>query len=201
MKLVELQQGSPDWLEFRRNKVTATDFSVIAANKGLCKNLFYKKIDKLIEDKISSAQIPDNRYFQLGRELEPIILNSLNFVEIVPGEIGTYENNNRIMASFDARDTLLNCVIEIKTSSKDPKELPKLIDFYKFQVIHQCYVSGYDFGYLVFGFYKNAINEFFQIIDFNLIEIEIIKIIPSEVLSKNDWLDLCNEFLSKLGDK
>lgn len=189
MSILDLEQGTEEWLAHRRTRVTATDFCVIAAGEKLCNNLFNKSVDTLIKDKINGKIIPDNKYFALGRTYEPILLHSLKAVDLKCGEIFSYKNNDRIMASLDGRDAFIDEVIEIKTTRKDIDCLPDLVDYYKFQVAHQCYCSGAKSGILAIGFF----DEYDE-----LTCVEITNINPRKVILKIEWLSLCEIFILKL---
>ncbi len=191
MKIVELQQGSEEWRAFRNTRCTATDFAVIAAGNNLCKNYFSKSIDRLRKEKKENKIIPDNPYFALGRKYEPIILNMLDFSNVLAGETITHDDNERLMASLDARDHILECVIEIKTTSKSEAQLDDLINYYKFQVAHQCYVSGYHNGCLAIGLLEH--NE--ELKTTELMKIIQIDMNVRDIISYDYWHVLCNTFL------
>lgn len=189
MRPVELSQGSAEWRAFRRTRITATDFCVIAANNKLCKNIFHKSTDRLIRDKLLAIETGDNLYFELGRTFEPIILGQLDFVNLIPGEIYTLDSNDLIMASLDARDPVLECVIDVKTQFRPISELQDKIDYYKYQIAHQCYVVGYDAGYIATGIMEHVGNEHL------LKEVILTPIIADEVINYDVWYTMCTDFL------
>lgn len=198
---VNLEQNTPEWLEFRKTRVTATDFCVIAANNGLCNNLFNKSLNTLIKDKVESKQQNDNHYFELGRKYEPILLDNILIKVTLEywdpynhyiSEIFVSDINNRIMASLDARfefNNIDSIIYEIKTTHKPKDKLSALIEYYKYQVIHQCYVCGIPSGVLCIGFLDESDD---------LYEIKYIEIIPSEILDKSIWFAMCIKFLNAL---
>jgi hypothetical protein len=190
MKL-NLQQGSPEWLQYRYDCVTATDFSVIAASLGLCANIFNKSISQLISDKINATQVKDNKFFAMGRQFEERILQSVHFIEIASSEVFAYDKNPRIMASLDARDLITQTAIEIKSTRKGEDKLRELIDYYQFQVMHQCHCANLIQGLLLIG----MVDDLGEII-----KLEKIKINPMHIMSKSDWLSHCEQFLVKLDD-
>lgn len=187
---VELTQGTNEWRDYRRTRITATDFCVIAASKGLCTNLFNKSIDKLIKDKITATEAQQNNpYFNMGHKYEPLLLDTINLVDLRRSETYVYDNNLRIMASLDGRDDFTNRIIEIKTTKKSQDKLQELIDYYKYQVMHQCYVANCDNGLIIIGF----VDDFDEVI-----KIEQVEIIPQKIMTKKEWLEHCEEFLQQL---
>lgn len=186
-----LVQGSQEWLDFRRTRITATEFAVVAANKKYCKNIFSKSVKRLIKEKVESIQIPDNKYFFWGRHYEPIISAEVEGISITPGEIITYGANDRIMASLDAYDSVLERVIEIKTTSKDEEKLDEILDFYKFQLLHQMYCAGTNAGVIAIGFLDE---------EFNLKKTIQRDYKTVEILDCSKWLELCSEFLILLDE-
>ena len=147
MILLDLEQKSPEWLEYRRTSLTATDFCIVAAEAQLCPNLFGKSVDSLIQSKLSAELVADNKYFAKGRELEPVVMDSLQDITIIESEVIVYEKNERFMSSLDGRNG--THIIETKTTSKSKDKFPELVKYYSHQVAHQCYCAGYDKGLLV----------------------------------------------------
>lgn len=187
MRILEVKQGSSQWLSIRSNSITATDFAVIAAAASLSVNIFKKSVNSVLKRKITEQKQKDNRFFAMGRQWENYLLHSANALDLIKGEVITYDSNDRIMASLDGRDAFINAVIEAKTTTKDVSKVDELIQYYQYQVIHQCYIAGSDLGILIIGVIKDG-------------KIELIRkdIIPSEIMNKETWLSMCNENLAKL---
>jgi len=199
MKLLNLTQGTNEWREYRRHAVTATDFATIAANAGLCDNIYNTSIDKLIDDKLSGKVVPDNPYFKLGRDNEEMLLSKYNGINVIPSEVACYEYIDNfgdiwlrpdIMASFDGRDDVLQSIIEIKSSTKDKSRIQEQLDYYRFQVYHQMIIAGYTNGSLIIGHFTKQ----FKFTDYTEIPIYL-------DIEYNKWLDLCNNFLEQLNER
>jgi hypothetical protein len=188
MKLIDLTQGTEEWLEYRRSRVTATDFCIVAADAGLCENIFSKSLNTLIKEKTTGVLQKDNKYFAMGRHFEPILMQGYKGVDLVTSQIGLYSKNLRIMSSFDGIDWFADRVIEIKTTSKSKDERDKIIKYYSYQVAHQCYTSELDAGIIIIGWLQDG----------ELSEIETIEVKADKIISKSEWLRLCKEFIVKL---
>lgn len=187
MNILNVKQGSAEWLSIRSNAITATDFAVIAANAGLSTNIFKKSVKSILNRKITEQKQKDNRFFVMGRQWENYLLESVNALDLIKGEVITYDSNNRIMASLDGRDNFINTIIEVKTTTKDISKVDELIQYYQYQVIHQCYIADSNLGILVIGVIKDG-------------TIELIRkdIIPNEIMDNQTWLEMCSENLAKL---
>lgn len=159
---------------------------MLAANKKLCKNIFSKSTNRLLRDKLLAPPAPDNKWFAMGRKFEPIILSRLNFLSLVSEEVYTCSANDRLMASLDGRDEILECIVEIKTTLKEGEKLKQAIEYYRYQLAHQCYVCGYDYGYLAIGHVKEGV-----LAD----KITQIEVVAKDVIEYDDWFAICNETL------
>ena len=187
MNILNIKQGSEEWLSIRSNAITATDFAVIAACEGLSTNIFKKSVNSILKRKITEQKQKDNRFFAMGRKWENYLLLSVNALDLIKSEVITYDSNNRIMASLDGRDAFVNTIIEAKTTTKDISKIEELIQYYQYQILHQCYIAGSNLGILIIGMIKDG-------------KIELIRkdIIPSELMDKQTWLSMCNNNLAKL---
>jgi hypothetical protein len=189
MKILNLEQGSSNWLDKRRTSCTATDFSVICADAGLCKSIFGKSVDKLIKDKINAKVEKDNQFYALGRLYESKILDYLGYENLVVGEVVAFEADDRLIASLDSRNA--EYIVEIKSTSKSEDKHTELVEYYKYQVFHQLMCCDYKSGILAIG----------QLDDNKeLIKIDKYIINADEIMSKKNWLTMCTDFLKKLDD-
>ena len=191
MKL-NIEQRSPEWFKLRQSSIGASEFPILAReylNLDIT-NLFNKSVSTLIKDKYNPKDY-DNSAMKKGRELEPMIIQHLidnaYCVSLEPQSDYTYQydDNNNIIASLDGLDIFNNMPVEIKTTSK--KDIDELVDYYKFQVAHQCYVTGAKEGLLV-------------IYDINNNIYHISSIEPNHVIAKDIWLGICERFLVELNN-
>lgn len=158
---IYLEQGSPEWLEFRRTRIGATDYAVIHREyEGLEQP--FKSRDSLLIEKVWGIEKADNNYMLLGRELEPIIheycktiVDASDIEQQVVFNKGT--NYGRI-ASCDAYSQSLNAVFEYKTTSKPVTDFDELVEYYKHQCSHQMFTSDTDKNILIVAFLDKDIS-------------------------------------------
>ncbi len=143
-KIVNLEQGSPEWLFWRRNKITAsTAAAIMGLDTWTTPLMLYNRI-------LSAEEIPDNEFMKHGRETEaeargwlatqtgkayiPICMESIEYPWMA--------------CSLDGwREHLDPPAIEIKCPMKTIEQFAKLdeIPVYHFcQLQHQMAVSGID---------------------------------------------------------
>jgi putative phage-type endonuclease len=138
-KLVHLEQGSQEWLNFRRSHITATDACVIMGSSP------WKTAFKLYEEK-TNAQFKQetNERMQRGIDLEPVarhlccIKTGFDFSPVVAVKDWT-------MASLDGMTSDGNQILEIKCPGPKDHAMAaagKIPDHYYPQLQHQMYVCG-----------------------------------------------------------
>lgn len=149
MKIVQVEQGSKEWLDWRKDRITGTDAAVILRlNK-------YKNPAKLWEEKMEVIPSdPINEHMQRGTILEPVARNLFieeTGIHIEPLVV-EHENFNWMGASLDGIDNSRRIIVEIKCPeinghmealNKDIKPM------YRAQMQHQLYVSGADMCFYV----------------------------------------------------
>lgn len=140
MKLINLAQGSPEWLAFRRFKIGASD---AAAVLGISP---WKTPLQLWEEKINGTETAQNAAMTRGKNLEEtarVFFNKLlkaNFHPIV----AQHDEHDWMIASLDGFDPGLNALVEIKCPSKIGEEIPA---HYYAQMQHQFAVTGLEKGF------------------------------------------------------
>lgn len=155
MRLIKLEQGTDEWLEWRTGGVTASEISIILNQNP------YKKRSRLIEEKLGIKKSPNlakNPHVIRGNELEPMAreLYSCLLLKNIQPACGEHDKHSWLRASFDGLDKELipyefkapsinvwNDVIENGVESKAYK-------MYLPQVKYQCLVSGANYGFLIF---------------------------------------------------
>jgi len=133
---VQLQQGSAEWLAFRKNKISATDCAAILGVSP------WKTPLQLYNEKISDdAPMQPNERMQRGIDLEPI---ARNLFEIKTGiaMIPRVVVKDWAMASLDGMSSD-GQILEIKCSGEKDHAIAltgKVPDHYYPQLQHQMYV-------------------------------------------------------------
>lgn len=142
MKIIELEQGSSEWLNWRKTVITATDASIILGNNPwetpyMC---WQKKIGLLAEKKTNEAM-------ERGKRLEPEA--RAQFVERygISMETVVVESTqfDFLGASLDGLSECGKYVLEVKCGGaklQNMAERGEIPQYYKDQVQHQLFVTG-----------------------------------------------------------
>jgi putative phage-type endonuclease len=144
LQISELDQGSQEWLDLRKTKITATDASIImGANHWKTKiQLYYEKLSN------NPPMLPNER-MKRGLDLEPVarqlfILQTGIFVE--PAVVVS----DWAMASLDGISSDGKVIVEIKCPGEKDHSIAlygKVPDHYYPQLQHQMYVTGVQLAY------------------------------------------------------
>jgi putative phage-type endonuclease len=143
MKIISLSQRTKEWLQWRRNKVMASDAPIITGHSK------FKNIQELYEEKIKCYESVPNAWMQRGIDLEPIALEAFEKETglIMFPCVGEHENG-WMAASFDGMTIEGDAIVEIKApGAKDHHyaEVNKMVpDKYMPQLQHQMHVAGLD---------------------------------------------------------
>lgn len=147
MKILDIEQGSQEWLDLRKTKVTATDIAKIIGISpwGNIRTLYMQKkgfIDEAVETDA----------MRRGKELEPLIRerSEIYLLQSFKPIVGIHEEFDFAMASFDGINEKNKTLLEIKTASKvDHKEASnnRIPEKYYPQIQWQLFVSGYKLAY------------------------------------------------------
>ncbi len=140
MKLVDVKQGTKEWLNWRCGLITASDAPIIMQMSP------FKKPDQLLNEKYRRFATVANPYMQRGIDLEPIALQQFEKETglILFPCVGEHENG-WMGASFDGMTIEGDLILEIKCPGKKDHQtaldgsIPKK---YCAQLQHQLYVSG-----------------------------------------------------------
>jgi len=137
--LVNLEQGSQEWLAFRQDKITATDAVVIMGDSK------WKTPYQLYIEKTSQVEEKTrNEAMQRGLDLEPIARELFELkmnVEVFPQVV---VKDDWAMASLDGLSPLGNLAVEIKCPGPKDHEIAlsgKVPSHYYPQLQHQLYVT------------------------------------------------------------
>lgn len=146
MRLVNLKQGTPEWYQFRRTHIGASDAVSIM---GLSP---WKSPLELYEDKVFQLDQKENPYMHRGKQLEPIALEEFEKETglIMFPAVYIHENIDWMCASFDGITLEEDAILEIKCPGKKDHEEAlkgKVPKKYIPQLQHQLFLSGLDFAY------------------------------------------------------
>jgi len=140
-------QGSQAWLDFRRDKVGASDASAVFGTN------YFTSRQKLLESKISGAIVTPNAAMQRGTLLEPVArdyINQLTNSDYKPALIQSIEYPS-LFASLDGyweKEDGEVVILEIKVPGKSSHSCAlegRVPGIYIQQLDHQLLVSGLDF--------------------------------------------------------
>lgn len=142
MKEIKLEQGSPEWLAWRKTVITATDASILMGNNpwDTPYSCWQRKLG-LIEEKKSNEAMergkrlePEARAQFIDRhgiQMEPMVVESTEF--------------DFLGASLDGISQLGNTLLEIKCGGTNLHSMAsrgEIPPYYKDQIQHQLLVTG-----------------------------------------------------------
>lgn len=139
LQILELDQGSSEWLSVRKKHITATDAPIIM---GV--NPWKTKLQLYHEKKSDDPPKPANERMQRGIDLEPIARDLFNLKtgwDMKPAVLV----KDWWMASLDGRDASSGSILEIKCPGEKDHAVAvagMIPDHYFPQLQHQMYVSG-----------------------------------------------------------
>ncbi len=180
MQLVSIRQNSPEWLEFRRHHIGASDAPIIMGMSP------WKSIIDLYDEKILGFQKIENIYMSRGKELEPIALESFENdtgLQMFP-MVFKHESIDWMSASFDGITIKRDAILEIKCPGKKDHQMAlngKIPEKYIPQLQHQIFLSGLDFSYYYSFDGKNGIT----------IEIKRDELFIEKLLEKEEYFWHC----------
>lgn len=207
MKLINLEQRSPEWHEFRSTRIGATDFNKFMAHKGKAIKVGTTSFEKHIYEKINRIEIPDNQYMAFGREKEPELLALFNkkYNTHCMGHVAYSDANPRIFVSFDGYCVYTGILVEIKTTSK-VKEI-EVLESYIYQFIHQMNTGKMKTMKVLIHWRRTNTETYYRVDYQEDIECFIIyrentneSLLMAEMPYKQ-WLAYCEEFLAILDSK
>ncbi len=144
MKKIELEQGSPEWLSWRKTVITATDASIImGSNPWDTPFKCWQKKLGLIEEKKS------NEAMERGKRLEPEArakFIELHGIDVNPAVVESTEFDF-LGASLDGITELGGTLVEIKCGGAKLHDMAargEIPAYYQDQMQHQLLVTGAD---------------------------------------------------------
>lgn len=149
MPIVQLEQGSKEWLEFRRYHITSTDAAPLM---GACP---WRNEMDVWNDKMGNTPNKEpNESMKRGTELEPIarrLWTEQTGLDMIPCVIQNDEYA-WIATSLDGLNERHKVLIEIKCASHDVHEMAKMQEmpfYYYWQMMHHFLCTGLDDGWYI----------------------------------------------------
>lgn len=147
MKILEWEQGSEDWLQWRRSVVTATDSATITGVNPYCDitELRLRKLGLIPEKEVSYAM-------QRGKDLEEQARDLFMFdmdMKLTPMVVES-STHPFLGASLDGITKDHRYIIEIKCPGKKGMQIAKngeILPYYLAQMRHQLLVTGAEMCY------------------------------------------------------
>jgi len=144
MKIIELEQGSLDWHEFRKNHIGGSDAPSIMGVSP------WKTRYELWEEKLGLYENLNTTYaMQRGHDLENSVRKQINITlncDLVPC-VFEHDEHEFLSASVDGYDIIKNTLVEIKCPGKFDHDFAKngrIPSKYYPQLQHILLVSGLD---------------------------------------------------------
>lgn len=159
MKKLQLNQGTPEWLEIRRSKIGASDTPTIMGDG-------YKGIAALWKEKKGYKESFSTQAMREGVDNEPkaLLLANQNYGMDYEPLCALHDEKEWLMASFDGWDEKRSRHAEIKVPNSYEK-FCKMADGeiemkFKWQFQHQLAVNGLEEGdFLVYSKHKDQIHK------------------------------------------
>lgn len=140
MKIIEIAPNSPEWEQFRRTRIGASDCPTIMG-------VGYITPQKLWEQKTSGKESYENAAMRRGRDLEPVardLIDQEHECSYIP--LVVEAENGWQMASLDGYCPETRKIIEIKCPNEkiftDFADLEIVPAYYLWQIQHQLCVTG-----------------------------------------------------------
>lgn len=186
--IIDLKQGSREWLEFRKTKFNASETPDVLG-------IGFNKPYKLGLIKSGDEIVYQNYAMKAGIDNEPEIRNYLNAkykLNLKP-VVMLSDEDDRFSASLDGVDFENGVFCEIKFSKREfeyVKEHGQPTEKYYYQIQHQFYVTGLSKCIFAVG----AINDNF---DYEIIEVEVKR--DDEAINKirNAWREFEKNYMSQ----
>ncbi|CUU67797.1 putative phage-type endonuclease [Campylobacter hyointestinalis subsp. hyointestinalis] len=186
--IIDLKQGSREWLEFRKTKFNASETPDVLG-------IGFNKPYKLALIKSGDELVYKNYAMKLGNENEPKIREYLNEkynLNLKP-VVMLSDEDDRFLASLDGVDFDKKVFCEIKFSKSEfecVKEWGQPSEKYYYQIQHQFYATNLEKCIFAVG----SINDNF---DYEIIEVEVQRDDEAIQKLKNAWLDFEKNYMSQ----
>ncbi len=133
MKIFDIEQNTPEWLELRAGMPTASAFSKLVSGTGKPSDSMYEYARQLgieLYKGSQSSEFAGNYHTRRGHELEPFAVDEYAFkYSVEPKVVGFVTNNEKTIGSSPDRLIGNDGVLEIKCLSD--KEHYLLLEYFK----------------------------------------------------------------------
>lgn len=143
MKILNIEQGSPEWLALRKNKIGASDAPVLMEVSP------WRTPYQLWSEKMGLSETEQNQSMRRGLELEPIARQK--FVDEigygVSPVVALHDSISYMLASFDGLSDSGEIAVEIKCPGREDHEMAMdgiITEKYVPQLQHQMEVADID---------------------------------------------------------
>jgi putative phage-type endonuclease len=151
MKIIDLEQGSKEWLAWRKTVITATDCPAILGSSPWCTayKCWQRKLGLVEEQKTTKAM-------ERGKKLEPIIRDRFikrYGINMTPHVVESSEYEF-LGASLDGLSDCKTFLLEIKTGGYNLYKMAEegiVPEYYMHQIQHQFLVTGASKCFYVVG--------------------------------------------------
>lgn len=149
MKLIDLEQGTEPWKQWRRGRICGTDASII------CGLYPYKTVHDLwLEKQPNFIPEPANEAMLRGNALEPEarqLFIEVTGIQVAPAVV-EYENHSWAGASLDGLSRNSKTLLEIKCPGQRNHLFSLeigILEYWQVQIQHQFFVTGADICYFM----------------------------------------------------
>ena len=149
MKIISVEQGSDDWLSWRRERITASDAAVILRlNRYINPTTLWEEKMEIIPNQ------PTNEHMERGKLLEPVarkLFIEQTGIHVEPLVV-EHDNFFWMGASLDGIDKERKVIVEIKCPALSGHEAAlnnEIKPMYKAQMQHQLYATDAEMCFYV----------------------------------------------------
>ena len=151
--IIEMQQGSPEWLKFRRSKIGASDAPIIMGMSP------WKTPYELWLEKTQDVKTEENASMSFGKANEAAarqLFEEMTGFLMMPNKMAINPLLEWQIASLDGIDIFQEDIVEIKCANAKDHELAKnqmVPDKYMHQLQHQMACADVEYAYY-FSYHK-----------------------------------------------
>jgi putative phage-type endonuclease len=155
IRIDSLEQGSPDWHEWRRTVIGASDAPVLMGENP------WRSVEDLCLEKAGKAKpFGGNSFTRKGQQLEPVARTALSRQLGLSLQTTVIQSREYpwLAASLDGLDESMSVVVEIKCGEKAHRHLEgtgSIPTYYIGQLQHILLVTGFDYIYY-YSFLSNT---------------------------------------------
>lgn len=193
MKIIQLEQGSKEWLDFRKSHITGTDCSAILGKNPWTspKKIWKQKLGLIEPDKVNKAMEHGTFHEPIARDLL-IKETGIQFEPIV----AVHDTYEWAMSSLDGYCPINNVICEIKCPVKiDGHQLAweqQIKEYYIAQIQHALWVTNASLCY--FCSYMPTHSHPLIIVQVKPDEEYIVNMIEIERMFYETWIKYPNMF-------